>query len=313
MITFPRYYRPSAIVTIGPPGVLSVQDINAPPPAPRGPRITFRIKRSLMSTPDECDCSIYNLDPIREKALVSAFQEVGRAPCTIAAGYGVITPLVFRGDLRSMDGHRRDGADYALVFSADDGGDWQSELTFKEQVSSSQYTVRNQIDAVLAAINTGDPTRKILPYTLVEHPSVAAAIAFEPKSMTPVSEVFAGSKVREVMDEAARRCNARWWIADGLLYMATRKLPVDGLSIVLRRPQWMQEPSDDGKGVVRHTVMFDPNIQPGRQVTLVDDLFRRSSSPEPFRCEVAEHTGDTRGGPWATSMVLRRITGGFVG
>lgn len=310
MITFPRYYRPSAIVTIGPPGVLTVTDINAPPPAPRGPRITFRIKRSLMSTPDECDCSIFNLDPIREKALVSAFQEVGRAPCSVAAGYGVITPIVFRGDLRTMDGHRRDGPDYALVFSADDGGDWMSELT--TSISTVQWTVQNMVDYVVAAVTAGDPSRRIAPYPLALHPSVGIAIAASPFSGTQVSGVHIG-KVKELIDEAARLCNARWWIADNLLYFATRKIPVDGLSIVLRRPQWMQEPSDDGKGVVRHVVMFDPNIQPGRQVTLVDDLFRRSSSPEPFRCEVAEHVGDTRGGPWTTSMVLRRITGGFVG
>lgn len=309
MITFARYYRPSAIATIG-LGALAVQDINAPPPAPRGPRIAFRVKRSLMSEPDEAEISIFNLDPARAKTMSAAFGEGGRGPVTLAAGYGVVTPIIFRGDLRTMSAHERHGPDYALTVTADDGGDWQSDLTCSIAISSiAPQPINLMVDFVCATVTNGNPlaATPVLPYPLAPSPSVAIAIAA--RAITPVYSGVHNGKVIDLIDELARLCGARWWVADNLLHFATRRVPTDNISVVLKRTTWLQEPTDDGKGLVRHASFFDPNIQPGRQVTLIDDAFRRSSSPELFRCEVAEHRGDTRSGPWSTTMALRRFVG----
>jgi hypothetical protein len=303
MISFPRLFRPSAAITIA--GTL-IQDINLPPPAPRGPRIAFRVRRDLTSTADTAEVSIYNLAPERERLLCAVFHELGRAPLQVSAGYESILSLLFSGDIRSILGHVRSGPDYALVLTADDAGDALAELS--TSYSTAGWTARNMIDAALLRLNAGDPIQKIAPYPIVEHEGVAKTIAAAGAAAS--GTMFSGvgvSKVADLLDEAARICKARWWVAGGVLYMAARRLPVDGLAIVLPRKLWLQEPSDDGAGVVRHSVMFDPNLIPGRQVSLVDPTFRRSPAPELFRVESVEFAGDTRSGPWSADLALRRM------
>ncbi len=311
MIPFLRYYRPSAIATIG---ALAVQDINAPPPAPRGPRIAFRVRRSLMAEPDECEISIFNLDPAREKLMSSAFGELGRGPVMLQAGYGAVTPIIFRGDSRTMSAHQRHGPDYAFTVTADDAGDWMSELTFSIAISTvAPQPVLTLIAAVCQVVTNGYPLAipPIAPYPLTPHPSVAAVV--NSLAFPPVWSGVHNGKAVDLIDELARLCHARWWVADNLLYFATRGLPTDGLAVVLPRGTWLQEPTDAGQGYVQHKTLFDPNIMPGRMVKIVDDPTRAAkkgitSSPELLRCEVAEHTGDTRSGPWSTAMTLRRGT-----
>jgi hypothetical protein len=312
VITFARYFRPSAIATIG---ALSVQDINAPPPAPRGPRIAFRVKRSLMAEPDECEISIFNLDPAREKLMSSAFGELGRGPVMLQAGYGeAVSSIIFRGDSRTMSAHERHGADYAFVVTADDAGDWMSDLTFSIAISSvAPQPVMTLIAALCQVVTNGYPLAvpPIAPYVLSPHPSVQLAV--NALAIPPVWSGVHNGKVVDLIDELARLCHSRWWVADGLLYFATRGLPTDGLAVVLPRGMWLQEPTDAGKGFVQHKTLFDPNIMPGRMVTIVGDPLRDAkkgitSSPELLRCEVAEHRGDTRSGPWSTTMTLRRGT-----
>jgi len=309
VITFPRYFRPSAIATVTTVAgtVLTVKDLNLPPPAPRGPRIVFRVTKTLMSDPDEADVAIYNLSPVRERLVTDAFSELGRSRVLLFGGYGSTTARLFGGDVRSMQAHRREGPDYALVMSADDAGDSLAELTVS--YGTAGLTADNMIDIAIAAINTGDPTRGVAPYPLARHPSVATVVAAAGPAAAgnPFSGVHAG-KVTELFDEAARILKARWWIADGLFYMAARKLPTDGLAIVLRSTQWLSEPQDDANGVMKVAVLFDPNLVPGRQVQLVDQRAQlRFIEPTPYRVEAVTHSGDTRSGPWSSELVLRRF------
>ncbi len=309
MTAFPRYYKPSAIATLTSVAgtVFSVQDINLPPPAPRGPRIAFRVSKTLMSEPDEAEVAIYNLAPEREALAGTAFAELGRAQLLLFAGYEAATTRLFTGDVRTMRSHQKEGADYAWVCSADDAGDALAEITVS--YSTSGWTVANMIQIAVAALAAGDPARGILPYPLVQGPSVAAAIAAAGPAAqgTLFSGVHAG-KVTDLLDEAARICKARWWVADNILHFAQRRFPTDGLAFVLRSPGWLGEPSDDGNGVTRIPVLFDPNLSPGRQVTLVDQrLQQRFVKPVPYRIDAVTHTGDTRGGPWTSELTLRRF------
>lgn len=295
-----RYYRPSAVVTIG---TQVAQDFNLPPPAPRGPRIAFNVRRTMTSEPDTCEISIWNLALERETNMALKHQLTGSTPVTVQAGYGAVVSTLFRGQARRIDPHVRNGPDYALVCTADDGGDVISDLTVS--YSTGAFTVTNMIQIAVARINAGDVPAGIEPYPLVPTQSVQTAIAAKSIAASrPYTGVHAG-KVRDLLDEAARLLECRWWIADGFLYMAARKLPVDQRTVVLDKRTWLTAPQQEAGGVVRLTSLFDPNIVPGRVVTLVGRT--APGVPEPFRCDAVEIAGDTRSGPWSSAMALRYI------
>lgn len=301
-----RYWRPSAIVTIG---AQIARDINLPPPAPRGPRIAFSVRRTMTSEPDSAQISVFNLAPLRETGMSQLFHEPNAfsTPVTLAAGYGAFTSTLFRGECRTMLPHVRQGPDYALVVTADDGGDALSDLT--ASYSTAGWTARNMIDVALLAFNTGDVTRGIAPYPLLEHPSVAAAIAAGPVSQTRFYTGVHAGKVRDLLDEACRILRCRWWVADGLLYMAARKLPVDTttLAVVLPRKIWLDEAQLDGEGVIRLTTLFDPKLVPGRVAILEGRVL--PGLQEACRVEAVEVAGDTRApSPWRSALTLRRIS-----
>jgi hypothetical protein len=294
-------YRPSVVITIG---AQVIRDINLPPPAPRGPRMAFRVRRTMTSEPDECEGSVWNLDPIREKTMSTLFHNTGTTPVTVAAGYGAFTSQIFQGDLRMLKPHLRNGPDYTLTFAADDAGDALSSLTLSHFTAG--WTVTDMINFAILALATGDPLSGILPYPLAPHKSVEIA----KNAVVPSARVrlFAGAhigKVSDLLDEAARLLNVRWWVANHLLYMAARKLPPDELAVVLPRKTWLSEPQEDAEGVMRVDTLYDPKLVPGRVVTLVGRLL--PLAPELFRCDAVELTGDTRGAsPWRASLVLRR-------
>jgi hypothetical protein len=289
-------------------GAIVFTDLNLPPPAPRGPRMSFRVKRTLTNEPDEAEFLIYNLDERLETAAVSVFHELGKLPVTIQAGYESRVSMLFKGDLRDLKPGERSGADFYMQGVADDGGDAFSDLTVS--LSSAGVSAEVMIQSAIAAFNKGDPTRGILPYPLVAHSSVETAIEqVQPGARTQTFNHVHIGKVSELLDEAARILGVRWWIADGFLYMAKRGSVIDPLAVVLPDHTWLSRPKPAGNGLTRMSAFFDPMLIPGRIVQVVagPSKYALGVGAQTFRCEEVEVTGDTRGSePWRANMLLRR-------
>lgn len=299
-----RYWRPSAIATLG---EQIAQDINLPPPAPRGPRIAFSITRTMTSEPDSAEISVWNLAPERETAVVAKYHEVGYLPITLAAGYEGATSIVFRGEAHTVRSHVRQGPDYALVVSSRDAGDVLADLVC--DVHTAGIPAETLILAAVAKINAGDPSRGVFPYPLAPHPSVAIAVnAVQPGARTRVYTACHAGKVRDLLDEACRILRCRWWIGNGLLYFAANKLPTDmpALAVVLPRKTWLSEPQLDAEQVIKLDAFFDPMLLPGSIVILEGRVL--PGVTEPCRVEAVTIAGDTRAAqPWSSSLIMRRI------
>lgn len=300
-----RLYKPSAIVTVD---TQVVTDLNLPPPAPRGPRISFRLRRTMVGAePDTCDVSIWNLAVERELNMSLKFHTIGKAFVLLQAGYGAVVSSLFRGNVRRMLPHVRQGPDYATIIAADDAGDAISDLTVS--YTTAGWTAVDMIAVAVARISAGDPLQQIDPYPLAQHPSVSACIA---AVGLPAARLYTGvhaGKVTQLLDEAARILRCRWWIANNLLYMAQRGLPTHApaLAVVLPRKTWLGEPTPMEKGLVRVPVLFDPLLEPGRFVQLIGRT--APGVPEMFRCDAVDTSGDTRvASPWRCDLVLRRAS-----
>lgn len=305
MITFPRIWRPAVRV------ILAGQPIEALGiPLVPAPRVAFRVVRTMTSTPDSASVAVYGLDIPRRQAMQTIWSEIGAAQLRVSSGYSGVAINLFAGDVRSLSS-KLEGSDYVTRATADDGGDAITDAAIPPGFTSTAgVAAPKMIEIALACINS--PAAYVPPAApplipITPHPSVAAAIA----TMTPeASTLFYTSvrvgKARDLLDEAARIIGARWWIRDSQLYMAKRKLPTDGLSIVLPRTHWLSEPAEDAGGTVKVATFLDPNLAPGRQCVLVGRV--APGVPEPYRIEAGEYTGDTESGePFRADLVLRRI------
>ena len=305
MITFPRIFRPAVTVTLAGQPIASLGLPLVP-----SPRVSFRVVRTMTSSPDSASVAIYGLDLPRRMAMQTIWTELGRAELLIFSGYSGVTLKLFLGDVRSLSS-RLDGQDFVTHATADDGGDAITDAAIPVGFTSSAgVDAATMITIALSCLNS--PAAYVPPagpplIPIVPHPSVAAAIAtMSPAALTLFYTSVRVGKARDLLDEAARIIGARWFIRDSQLHMAKRKLPTDGLAIVLPRTHWLSEPSEDAGGTVKVATFLDPNLLPGRQCVLVGRV--APGVPEPYRIEAGEYTGDTHGGsPFRADLVLRRI------
>ena len=305
MITFPRIFRPAVrVILAGQP----VESLGLPlvPSA----RVSFRVSRTMTSTPDHAEVAIYGLDLPRRAAMQAIWTELGAANLRVSSGYSGVAINLFAGDVRSLSS-TLDGADYVTRATADDGGDAITDAAIPPQYTSTAGTsAPSMITIALACINS--PAAYVPPAApplipITPHPSVAAAIAtMNPAALTLFYTSVRIGKARDLLDEAARIIGCRWFIRDSQLYFAKRKLPTDGLAILLPRTHWLSEPAEDAGGTIKVATFLDPNLVPGRQCVLVGRV--APGVPEPYRIEAGEYTGDTHGGaPFRADLVLRRI------
>lgn len=288
-----RLFKPSVVVQ------LAGQTIGDPLFDQRGAhrlRVVFRVRRTLTSAPDSAQVQLYNLSEERRAVMSGLFHRTGKARLSIASGYDGVVSDLFAGDVRKLRAGDLRGSDVVTTIDADDGGDALANARLRG-LSTSGLTADNMISAALAALaQEGE--------VVTRHPSVASVVASTVSSRSYFTVVSIG-KATDLLDEAARILGARWWVRDGLLFMAQRGLPTDGVAVVLPRTHWLSEPTEDGKGLVHVPTFLDPLITPGRQVALQGRA--SAASVENFRCEAVEYRGDTEGGPWAADCTLRSI------
>ncbi len=305
MITFPRIYKPCCTVVLA---GQTVQHLALPQVAtPQGPRITFSVERTMTSTPDTAKVAIYGLAPERRTAMAAVFHELGQSEIVLSVGYDGITVPLFRGDVRRMKANERVDADYAVLVEADEAGDALATVTVRS--STLGLTASQMIDVALLALAQGGAVAGagVRPQIVVKHPSVDAALATAPSAAVVYTSVSI-SKATDFLDEAARIAQARWFIRDGQLFFAKRRIPTDGLAVRLPRTHWLSEPSEDGRALMHLETFCDPNIAPGRLIAL-----EGRTAPgvlEYFRAEACSYAGDTEAStPWSVSVVLRRTEG----
>jgi hypothetical protein len=321
VISFPRYYRPCVVVTVA-----GIQASNfAPLP---GPRIAFKIDKTLTSTPDTAEIQIYGLAPATRAGMATAFGELGFAPVTLACGYEGVPGAMFVGDLRKLIAATHAHADVPVIAHADDNGDAIADATLPPTLPSTLgFTAQNMIDAAILAFAQPvvNPTTGAVDSpgtTIVPHPCVAATLATaSPAAVTTVYTFVNVGTAKELLDEAARLLKCRWWIRDRQLFMIRNGFPIDGLAVGLPRTHWLTEPSDEGDGLLRLDTFLDPNLLPGRQVAVIGraippriatKIGAVPGEPEVFRIEAATYLGDTHADtPWRASLTLARLKAGF--
>lgn len=261
-------------------------------------RVAFRVRRTLTTAPDECEIEIYGLAPERRSAMAAVWSELAFGQLELRVGYDGVVSRLFRGGVRGLRVPPVDAA--PVVAIADDGGEQIAGAPVR--VSGVGFKPDDLVRAALKAMNT--PTAPLRPVEHIsEHPSVAAVLATKNPGAGVV--VVSAGKAADLLDEVARFVGGRWWVQDGLLYMARQGLPVDGFAVKVPRTHYLAEPTEEESGL-RVATLLDPRIVPGRQILLegrVDPWTR-----EALRVESADYRGDTEGSdPWSVSCATIRV------
>lgn len=289
-VPFARYFNPAAAVAVVGQAVTFANG--------EGLHFTFRVDRSISSEPDSCSIGIEGLDYFRAKLMGAAFREtsIGQV-VTLRAGYDAALAGLFTGTLRSFRPNVRMGPALWTYAEADDGGDlYQNAIV--SLPTTAGLTALDQINLACAVLK------------IVTSDSVATVVA---GANLTAQGPFSASGVRmafELLDVAARRLRARWWIRDGQLHMGRRGIPDPTRpAVVIAAPipggatfpgvPVIEPLTEDGSGVCTVTTFFDPNIVPGGQVVYAG---------QSLRVERVIHSGGTRSpSPWASQITGRTL------
>jgi hypothetical protein len=273
-----------------PAAVLVLAGVTIPTFTEDGYRIAFNVTKTLDQSPDRARCTIFGLGPEERAAIQAVFGEIGRAPMVVSAGYEGIVSTIFSGGVRHMDPSRRIGVDVVTYVQGDDAGDEIAEVNIT--LYGAEITVRQMVKVAIGAFAAAG-------HSVSEHPSVEQAIGLADPFISEQGWTTAhNGSVASLLDQAARIVGARWFIRSNQLYFSARNLPLEAIPTVIFRDYWLAEPSEDGLGLVRLPIFFEPQIEPGRPV-VVEGIT--------YRVEAAMHAGDTHSGPWSTSMMMRRV------
>lgn len=248
-------------------------------------RVQFSVKKSASKEPNTAEVTITNLSPTRRAAL-----QTKGVKFVLECGY-VDTGVkqIFQGDVRHVS-HVREGADWRTVLKSGDG-----ERAFQFARISESLGPKATKSDVIKRLTTklGLGTGNAL--------TAAASI---PGSFEQ-GIVLSGPVSRE-LDKVLKGTGYEWSIQDEQLVILSAS-EVSGQDVPLLTPESGLIGSPEfgaplekgGKPQLKFKALLNANIKPGAKVQIQCERFPIGVS---VKCAKVEHSGDTAGQDWYTSV-----------
>ena len=248
-------------------------------------RVQFSVKKSASKEPNTAEVTITNLSPTRRAAL-----QTKGVKFVLECGY-VDTGVkqIFQGDVRHVS-HVREGADWRTVLKSGDGERAFQFARISESLGpkASKSDVIKRLSAKLG-LGLGNSAK------------AAAAI---PGSFEQ-GIVLSGPVSRE-LDKALKGTGYEWSIQDEQLVILSAS-EVSGQDVPLLTPESGLIGSPEfgaplekgGKPQLKFKALLNANIKPGAKVQIQCERFPIGVS---VKCAKVEHSGDTAGQDWYTSV-----------
>ena len=248
-------------------------------------RIAFNVVKDGKPQPNKATIKVWGLSEAHKQYLKQlSLSGIG---VQLEAGYETGTSIIYRGSLRRCF-TMREQASLVTTLESGDG---------TPQVQGSRVAVSVQKGAtnrdVLAAVarsvgvlegNLGDALAKL-----------GGASVFMNGG------VFFGSAADE-MTRLCRSLGLTWSIQDGKLQVLDPSSVAAGKAILLSKDTGMiNEPSVDPKGVLSVSMLIQPDVFPGRLISLQGQRIQGN-----WKIEQTTHSGDTRStGPWQIAATAK--------
>ncbi len=242
---------------------------------------TFRVKKSLKPEPNTCTLQIFNLAEGTRRVLESA----SKLGLRLEVGYESGTLVLFEGEIRSAHSFR----DHADIITEISTGDSEEEM----RTARISFTVGPQqpTDTALRSIVTA------MGVGAGNVGQVAAKIKAKGKAIFGPGTVFHGN-ARVALDQICKSCGLEWSTQDGNMQLLELGRGLDAVSVELTPETGLVDfPTVDHKGVLSAKAFIQPDLVPGRLVT-ISSVGARGT----FRLIDCEYIGDTQGNDWHVQM-----------
>lgn len=256
-----------------------------------GLRVAFKVRKTLSKEPNTAEITVTNLAESTRRQLQ------GKAiPVVLSAGYVDNEAVIFTGDARFID-HVREGADWSTRIKCGDG-----ERAYQFQRFKGSFAPGTPIADVIRAcaaslsLNTGNLND-------------ALAKPFRGGRTTFRNGFSANGDAIDVLESLLKSAGFTVSIQNGALQILQGGAAVPTSAVLLSSSTGLVGSPELGtpekKGQpprVKAKSLLQPKIVCGGVVELQATGFKGQ-----FRVETVEHSGDTDGGEWYTSLELKPL------
>lgn len=277
-------------------------------------RIKFSVKRSQVMTPNEADIIVYNIDPQSANRIgIGESREFTKV--ILQAGYEGNYGVIFQGNIKQAFLGRENATDTFFEILAGDGDEaYNYAIVNSTLIAGSTY--QDQIEALVSPMKPFGVTMGYLPPL--------------PQTRFPRARVLYGT-VRDQLRSLSQTLDLDWSIQNGKINFVPRKSYLPGEVVLLTNntgligtPQQTNEgvnlkcllnPQIDIAGRIKLDTASGDFINPVK-LNLENIALAKGNTEEinrqlplPFTPDgiyyvyILEHTGDTRGQSWYTSLV----------
>lgn len=270
-------------------------------------RIKFSIKRSDSATPNTADIRVYNLSEQTAIRIRKEFTQV-----VLEAGYEGNSGVIFQGNIKQVILGRESATDTFIDIIAGDGDQAYNFSIVRASIAKGSSLQ----DQVQAAVDSMGPKGVTSGY-----------IGPLPENKLPRGKVMYGN-ARNYLRTAAKTADSTWSIQNEKVTFVPKTSYAPGIRIVISATTGMiGTPQQTNEGVNVKTLL-NPNIQVSGRIYLDSssilqqklnldqiaaakgDVHKINSQLPPalnsdgsYYVLVLQHSGDTRGTDWYTSMV----------
>lgn len=266
-------------------------------------RIKFSVKRSDTITPNTADIRVYNLEEETALRIRKEFTKV-----ILQAGYEGNFGVIFKGNIKQVIIGRESATDTFIDIVAGDG-DRAYNFAVINTTLLEGATQQDQVDAAATAMTPKGVT--------------AGHIGEMPTEALPRGKVMYGN-ARNYLRDVAQTTQKSVSIQDEQITFVPQKGYLPGERVVLTSKTGMiGTPQQTNEGV-NVKCLLNPNIKIGSSVEINNASIAQykinlsvpnsaANIPAPLTADgvyyvlVAEHSGDTRGIEWYTSLVCLNI------
>lgn len=266
-------------------------------------RIKFSVKRSDTVTPNTADIRVYNLD---ESTAILIRKEFTRV--VLQAGYQSNFGVIFQGNIKQVILGRESATDTFIDIVAGDG-DRAYNFAIVATTLKAGSNQNDQIKAAALAMSAKGTT--------------LGHVGDLPPNQLPRGKVMYGN-ARKYLSNAADNTGKIWSIQDEVVVFNGKSTYLPGTAVVLTSKTGMiGTPQQTNEGV-NAKCLLNPNIKIGGRIKIDNASIQRfkinlavpnspANIPAPLTADgvyyvlVAEHSGDTRGVEWYTSLVCLNI------
>lgn len=269
-------------------------------------RIKFAVKRSDTMTPNTADILVYNLAPETAAQIQADFKT---KTVILEAGYVGNSGIIFKGNIKQVIIGRESATDTFVNIIAGDG-----DQAFNYSVINTTLAAGStQADQVGAAVTAMTP----------KGVTAGQIGTFSPFQL-PRGKVMFGN-ARDYLRDVAQTNRSSWSIQDQKLTFVKQKAYLPGERVVLTSKTGMIGTPEQTTEGVNTKSLLNPRLKISGRVEINEASVARlkinlsvanspANIPAPVAADgvyyllVVEHTGDTRGVPWYSSLICLNVS-----